>query len=144
MRTHDGNERDENHRWDADAETVTHFRAFARVTRPSARAARPRRRGRGDRHAHRPPPHAGAPDDENTWGISDQFLLGPDLLVAPITAEGTTRREVYFPAGEWFNVWDGGQVTGPGWETVDGPVGAPPVYARGADRTDLRALLASE
>ncbi len=141
MRTHDGNERDTNHRWDADEETTAHFRFFAKVHEalgPELEALAEEAEQTGVpvvRHLM-----LEHPEDDTTWGISDQFLLGPDLLVAPITTEGATSREVYFPEGDWFNVWDGSQVSGPGWETVDGPVGAPPVFSRGAERTDLRSV----
>ena len=45
--------------------------------------------------------------------IDDEFLLGPDLLIAPVLAAGTTARQVYLPAGAWYdwhsNAWVGGQ-----------------------------------
>jgi len=141
MRTHDGNERDENHRWDADEETTAHFRFFAKVhvaLGPELEALADEAEETGlpvVRHLM-----VQYPDDEETWPLSDQYLLGPDLLVAPITTEGATSREAYFPEGDWFNVWDGTQVSGPSWATVEGPVGAPPVFSRGAERTDLRSV----
>ena len=30
-------------------------------------------------------------------GINDQYMLGPDLLVAPVTVQGATKRQVTFP-----------------------------------------------
>lgn len=35
----------------------------------------------------------------------DQYMFGEFLLVAPVLNEGLTNREVYFPAGRWFD-WD--------------------------------------
>ena len=40
-------------------------------------------------------PHKGYAD------ITDEFLLGEDLLVAPVVTKGTFERRVYFPAGRW-------------------------------------------
>lgn len=44
-------------------------------------------------------------------GIVDQFMLGEDILVAPVVTKGTFEREVAFPAGEWVdeegNVYEG-------------------------------------
>ena len=78
------------------------------------------------------------PDDRETWDISDQFMIGDSLLVAPVTEEGATARSVYFPAGSWYNVWTGEAVPGGQRTMVDAPIGSPPVYARGQDREELR------
>ncbi|HEY0975527.1 MAG TPA: TIM-barrel domain-containing protein [Solimonas sp.] len=47
------------------------------------------------------------PDDPQAFGpmAEYQYLFGPDLLVAPITAEGATSREVYLPEGRWCAFW---------------------------------------
>lgn len=50
-------------------------------------------------------PHKGYAD------IVDQFMLGEDILVAPVITKSTFEREVAFPAGEWVdedgNVYEG-------------------------------------
>jgi alpha-glucosidase (family GH31 glycosyl hydrolase) len=45
------------------------------------------------------------PDDAAAVARDDQFLLGPDLLVAPVLAPGVTARELYLPRGEWVDLW---------------------------------------
>ena len=47
------------------------------------------------------------PEDGSVYGREDEFLFGADLLVAPVLREGVTQREVYLPAGEWFDFWTG-------------------------------------
>ncbi len=42
-------------------------------------------------------------NDPVAVSIDDQFLLGPDLLVAPILRQGALARSVYLPAGQWSN-----------------------------------------
>jgi alpha-glucosidase len=71
------------------------------------------------------------PTDRRTYRLDTQFLFGSDLLVAPVLIEGATSREVYVPAGEWFNFWTGEKVVGPRHISVDAPLDALPLFARG-------------
>lgn len=41
------------------------------------------------------------PGDARAWETDDEYLLGPDLLVAPVLERGQTVRSVYLPAGKW-------------------------------------------
>lgn len=51
--------------------------------------------------------------DQQTYGISDQFLFGPALMVCPIYNYKARSREVYFPAGtSWYNFYTGEQMEG--------------------------------
>jgi alpha-D-xyloside xylohydrolase len=59
----------------------------------------------------------------------DEYLFGPDLLVAPVVAEGT-QRAVYLPAGEWVDYWTGAHVSGGQSMVVNVPLDRIPVYAR--------------
>jgi alpha-D-xyloside xylohydrolase len=54
------------------------------------------------------------PDDPGCAHLDRQYLLGPDLLVAPVfDADGAV--EYYVPAGTWTHLLSGATVTGPGW-----------------------------
>ncbi|MEV5891199.1 alpha-xylosidase [Nonomuraea fuscirosea] len=56
------------------------------------------------------------PDDPACSHLDAQYLLGPDLLVAPVlSADGEV--SYYVPAGTWTRLLDGERVTGPGWRT---------------------------
>jgi alpha-D-xyloside xylohydrolase len=68
-------------------------------------------------------------DDPSTWTIDDQWLLGDDLLVAPIL-DPSGRRQVYFPAGTWTDWWSGEQLAGGRWRTVGAPLDRMPLYLR--------------
>jgi alpha-D-xyloside xylohydrolase len=71
------------------------------------------------------------PADPASWQVADEFLLGADLLVAPVTEEGARRREVYLPAGAgWRDAWTGAPHPGGGRVTAAAPLEVIPVYVR--------------
>ena len=45
------------------------------------------------------------PTDARAAAADDEFLLGPDLLAAPVLTPGATEREVYLPPGRWVDLW---------------------------------------
>ena len=48
------------------------------------------------------------PDDPGAWPVEDQFLLGPDLLIAPVLEPAASARDVYLPAGRaWIEAGTG-------------------------------------
>ena len=47
------------------------------------------------------------PDDQTALKFPYQFLMGKDLLVAPVTEPGVDQKKVYLPKGRWTNLWDG-------------------------------------
>ena len=79
------------------------------------------------------------PDEAAAWEVDDQFMLGPDILVAPVTALGAREREVYLPEGaSWLNAWTGTHLAEHGWVTATAPMERIPVYLR--DGGELRTL----
>ena len=127
MRTHDGADKVNNWRWNSDEETTAHFRKFtyvhcALMDEFMALASEAEETGAPIlRHLM-----LVFPNDRETWDISDQFMIGGSLLVAPVSEEGVTSRSVYFPAGTWYDVWTGESVQGGQRSTVDAPIGSPP------------------
>jgi alpha-D-xyloside xylohydrolase len=71
------------------------------------------------------------PDEALAWEVSDQFMFGPDVLVAPVTTQGAREREVYLPEGaSWLDAWTGERVGENGWVTAAAPLERIPVYLR--------------
>ncbi|WP_260703251.1 TIM-barrel domain-containing protein [Edaphobacter flagellatus] len=68
-------------------------------------------------------------NDQQARESRDEYMFGPDLLVAPVVSENT-RRTVYLPAGEWVDYWTGARVSGGRTILVDAAVDQIPVYAR--------------
>ncbi len=69
-------------------------------------------------------------DDPVAAGISDQFLLGRNLLVAPVTRQGAVARSVYLPAGDWFEFWSGHCVAGGQHVVAQAPLEVLPLFVR--------------
>jgi alpha-D-xyloside xylohydrolase len=43
--------------------------------------------------------------DKNTFTINHTYLFGNEFLVAPMIAPNANARQVYLPAGNWFDFW---------------------------------------
>jgi alpha-D-xyloside xylohydrolase len=79
------------------------------------------------------------PGDEASWTVADQFLLGPDLLVAPVTEAGAVTRGVYLPAGAaWTCAWTGATHPGGATVTLDAPLDRIPLLMRDGARLPIR------
>jgi alpha-glucosidase (family GH31 glycosyl hydrolase) len=70
------------------------------------------------------------PDDPNAVGLGDQYLWGPDLLVAPVVEKGATSRSVYLPKGTWIDFWTERPVDGGRRVDRDVDLSTTPLYAR--------------
>ncbi len=71
------------------------------------------------------------PDEAAAWEVDDQYMFGPDILVAPVTAEGVRERRVYLPEGaSWLDAWTGRPVAAKGWTTAPAPLERIPVFLR--------------
>jgi len=141
MRTHEGADKANNWMWNKDAETIEHFRRFARVHQALADEFRALAAWAAQtsapilRHLM-----LVFPDDPRCRSVSDQFMIGDDLLVAPVVSEGANAQSVYLPPGTWFHVWTGQRYEGGTDIVIDAPLGAPPVFSRDHDRAALRAI----
>ncbi len=55
------------------------------------------------------------PGEPAAQGVDDQYLLGPDLLVAPVLAEGARARRVFLPPGGWYDFFSHAYHPGGAW-----------------------------
>ncbi len=70
------------------------------------------------------------PDDARAVACGDQYLLGNNLLVAPVVEKGATTRQVYLPRGSWYDFWTGELVEGGREITREVSLEIMPLYVR--------------
>ena len=142
MRTHEGNRPTENFQWWEDTTVTRHFAAMAALfaaLAPYRAALIAEAVATGLPLMRALPLHFAA--DRNTHGVHDQFLLGPDLLVAPVHTAGAESWRPYLPAGaSWTHLWTGTRHPGGDRVEVPAPFGRPPVFLR--DGSEARPGLA--
>jgi alpha-glucosidase (family GH31 glycosyl hydrolase) len=80
------------------------------------------------------------PDDPRIWATPRHYLLGDELLVAPVTEPGASTWEVYVPEGDWIDAWTGEAVAGSRTLARAVPVDVIPVYIRARSARDLRRI----
>jgi alpha-D-xyloside xylohydrolase len=79
------------------------------------------------------------PADGTCWEVEDQFMFGPDLLVAPVLFEGARSRKVYLPVGsDWRDAWTDEELAGGQWIEADSPLERIPLYLRAGEMLPIR------
>jgi alpha-D-xyloside xylohydrolase len=69
--------------------------------------------------------------DPRVAEISDEYMFGPAILVAPVTAYRARERDVYLPAGtEWYDFWTGERSEGGKAVRTEAPLERIPLYIR--------------
>ena len=130
MRTHEGKRPGDNWQFDSDKETLEHFARMSQIhvalapyfkdlVREYAQCGIPVIRPLFLQYA----------SDSKCFDIHNEYLLGSDMLVAPILEDGAMRRRVYLPEDKWLLLWSGEPHVGGDYE-VKAPWGFPPVFVR--------------
>ncbi|HTV42616.1 MAG TPA: TIM-barrel domain-containing protein [Candidatus Sulfotelmatobacter sp.] len=70
------------------------------------------------------------PKDWRVRQIDDQFMFGDSVLVAPMFA-GDSSRQVYLPAGDWFNFWTHEKISGPATIEATNGIEQIPLFVKG-------------
>ena len=70
------------------------------------------------------------PQDEQTFNLNSEFLVGDSLLVAPVLEQGATKKMVYLPQGDWYDYWTGEKISGGVWFIREAPIDTCPMYIR--------------
>jgi len=59
-----------------------------------------------------------------------EYMLGNEILVAPVFEKGVTKRSLHVPVGQWISYWSGEKIAGGRYHTVDAPAGQIPLLIR--------------
>jgi alpha-glucosidase (family GH31 glycosyl hydrolase) len=117
--------------WSYDARTLRAFRRLARLHLAAAPLIR--RLWREAARTGMPitrPLWLAAPEAPGARTEDQQWLLGDDVLVAPVVTEGARTRRVSFPRGCWRRAGSGRSYRGPRRATVPAPLGSLPWFTR--------------
>ncbi len=131
MRTHHGTAPKLEWSWDKDAETIDHFRRYAKLhtalvpyletlAKTASESGLPIWRGL----------MIGYPDDAAVWPITDEVMIGDGVLLAPVLTQAATSRAVYLPKGRWYPWAGGAAVDGGATVMASAAVAEIPVFAR--------------
>ncbi len=130
MRTHEGNRPDDNYQYDGDIDTM---KFFARMTDIYA-SLKPYMKTLVEENNK-----VGIPvqrpiffhyeNDLRSYDIKYQYLLGEDLLIAPVHQEHKDKWNVYLPEDNWIHLWTGEEYEGGDIE-ISSRLGYPPVFYR--------------
>lgn len=70
------------------------------------------------------------PEDKKTYNINDQFMLGDNVLIAPILQPSVTDRAVYFPEGTWVDYFNGDVYEGEETHLVHAELDKLPIFVK--------------
>lgn len=83
-------------------------------------------------------------DDPKVADIGDEYMFGPAFLVAPVTEQGATSKQVYLPAGtDWYNYWTNEKLKGGQTITVSAPIDQIPLFVRAGSILPLGSAIES-
>ncbi|WP_084006584.1 alpha-glucosidase [Guptibacillus hwajinpoensis] len=130
MRSHEGNRPGDCCQYDHDEETLNHFVKMTNVfttLKPYLKALTKENAEKGIPMQR--PLFMEYENDKKAYDIKYQYMLGSDLVVAPVYEEGKDKWSVYLPEDEWVHFWSGKETNG-GTVEVDAPLGETPVFYR--------------
>ncbi len=71
------------------------------------------------------------PNDKATYLINDEYLIGSDVLIAPVIREGAETRGIYLPKGaEWVDWWTGARYESGKTHYLETPLDRLPIFVR--------------
>lgn len=129
FRSHEGNRPDDNVQFDANDEVLDHYAKMSRLHAALAPYLKEADAQNNQKGIPVMRPLFFYYNDNTDYTEMYEYLLGRDLLVAPVLDKGKTVNEVYFPDDTWVHLWSGKEYI-KGHHIVQAPLGQPPVFCR--------------
>jgi alpha-glucosidase len=140
LRSHEGNNPDLNAQFDASETVLSHQAKMARIHRLLKPYLQNAVRCNAETGVGVVRPLFFCYNEERAFTERTEYLLGRDILVAPVLKKGAVRRDVYLPDDKWIEL-STGKAFGGGVYTVDAPIGRIPVfYRRNADTHTIKIM----
>lgn len=77
--------------------------------------------------------------DKAAWDVDDEYMFGPDILVAPVIEAGVKSRKVYLPAGaSWTDAWTGKAYEGGQCIEADAPIDVIPLFLKDGAKLPIK------
>ncbi|KGX87777.1 glycoside hydrolase family 31 protein [Pontibacillus litoralis] len=70
------------------------------------------------------------PEDEKTYNLNDQFMIGDNVVIAPVMQPSVTDRAVYFPEGEWVDYFTNKAYEGDKMHLIHAELDTLPIFIR--------------
>ncbi len=74
-------------------------------------------------------------NDERSYSEQFEYMLGENVLVAPVYKEGAVDREVYLPSDGWIHLWTGKEYS-KGEHVVEAKLGDTPVFYKKGSKVE--------
>ena len=72
------------------------------------------------------------PTDKTTLDLFLQFLIGPNIMIAPVTDDGKRQVQAYIPSSHWYNYYSGAKIPyQKQFITLSAPLDTIPILLRG-------------
>jgi alpha-glucosidase len=129
LRTHEGNQPVNNVQFDADEDTLTQMAWMSWIHYSLKEYLQKLVRENAERGIPVMRPVFYHYDEDWAYQEKTEYLLGRDMLVAPVYREADRKRTVRLPDDEWIHLFSGKEY-GKGSHQIEAPIGCPPVFVR--------------
>ncbi len=129
LRTHEGNQPVNDFQFDGDEEALAQMARMSRIHLSLKNYLKKLVRENAEKGIPVIRPVFYHYDEDWAYTEKTEYLLGRDILVAPVYREGATKRQVILPKDEWIHLFSGREY-GKGSFEIEAPMGYPPVFVR--------------